>query len=193
MRIGVSVNHNHIAGQKNPSGAKDIELTDEKRQQLQDFIDDCDFIGVSSYFPVSVPPTKDDFVRGIDRCMAEFRQYGLSVPTTKPLQFSEVGIGGRSSQQGDHDVHKAAEKPWEGAGTLRHSAWRDLALRELRHQYHTALLDFLVSQPAPYRVSAAFFWSSGSWDPWGRTNPDFADRVITAAIERHNRLLEARP
>ena len=62
---------------------------------MQALIDDCDFIGMSFYAPVTVSPTPDDFVRGIDRFMGEFKQYGLSVPTTKPMQFSEVGIGGR--------------------------------------------------------------------------------------------------
>lgn len=193
MKIGVSLNHNHVAGQKNPTGVKDIELTAEKRQQLQDLIEECNFIGVSAYFPMGVPPTKDDIVRGIDGFTEELKQFGLTVSTETPLQFTESGIGGRSPLHGEIDVKAAAAKPWEGAGNPRHSPWKAPEMRKLRQQYHSALLEFLVTQPANYRVSAAFLWSSGSWDPWGRSIPEFADRVITADIERHNRGLEMQP
>lgn len=60
-------------------------------------------------------------------------------------------------------------------------------MRELRRQYHRALLEFLAEQPAHWRVSAAFFWSTGSWDPQGMQEPAFADPEIIRAIEAHNR------
>lgn len=187
MKIGVSLNHNHVAGQKNPTGVKDIELTAEKQQELQELIDECNFIGISSYFPMSVPPTKADFVRGIDAFMNEMKTFDLTVSTQVPLQLTEVGIGGRSSRHGEVDVKAAAAKPWEGAGLPQHSPWKDPAMRTLRVQFHRALLEFLVSQPSRYQVSSAFFWSSGSWDPWGRANSVFADSEIALEIERHNR------
>lgn len=190
MKIGVSLNHNKVAGQSNPTGAKDIVLTAEKRLVLQNLIEDCDFIGISAYFPMSVPPTKDDFVRGIDGFMSELNQFGLTVSSETPLQFTEVGIGGRSPLHGEIDVKSAAAKPWEGAGLPQHSPWKDPAMKALRVQYHQNLFDFLTVQPSRYRVTSAFLWSSGSWDPWGRGFPEFADPTIAVAIERHNRGLE---
>ena len=59
-------------------------------------------------------------------------------------------------------------------------------MQDLRRQYHRALLEFLAKQPARWHVSAAFFWSMGSWDPQGMRHPTFADPEIAAAIELHN-------
>ena len=155
---------------------------------MQALIDDCDFVGMSFYAPVTVSPTPDDFVRGIDRFMGEFKQYGLSVPTTKPMQFSEVGIGGRRLRSGEEpDPTKAVETPWEGTAFPRNNPWRDESMRSLRRQYHAALLQFLAQQPARWHVSAVFVWSMGSWDPIGLRQPEFADPEIIAAIEKHNR------
>jgi mannan endo-1,4-beta-mannosidase len=188
LKLGISLNHGGIAGKRNPNGAIDVKLTDEKRQQMQALIEDCDFVGMSFYAPVTVSPTPDDFVRGIDRFMAEFQQFGLFVPTTKPLQFSEVGIGGRRLRSGDEpDRSKAVEAPWEGTAFPRNNPWRNESMRSLRREYHAALLQFLAQQPARWRVSAVFVWSMGSWDPIGGRQPEFADPEIIAAIEKHNR------
>jgi hypothetical protein len=188
LKLGISLNHGGIAGARNPTGAKDLSPADEKRQQMQGLIEDCDFVGMSFYAPISVSPTPDDFVRGIERFMAEFKQYGLTVPTNKPMQFSEVGIGGRRLRNDENpDLTKAVAAPWEGTASTRNNPWRDESLRLLRRQYHRALLQFLETQPAQWRVSAAFVWSMGSWDPVGLRQPEFADPEIIAAIEKHNR------
>jgi hypothetical protein len=188
LKIGISLNHGGIAGRGNPTGTKDLLVSDEKREQMQGLINDCDFIGMSFYAPVSTSPTPDDFVRGINRFIGEFKQYGLSVPTDKPMQFSEVGIGGGRLQRGETaTVAKAVESPWEGTAFPRNNPWRDKSLQKLRRQYYDALLQFLATQPARYRVSAAFGWSMGSWDPIGLGQPEFADPEITAAIATHNR------
>jgi hypothetical protein len=60
-------------------------------------------------------------------------------------------------------------------------------MRSLRRQYHNALLQFLATQPAQWRVSGVFVWSMGSWDPVGLSQPEFADPEIIATIEKHNR------
>jgi hypothetical protein len=188
LKLGISLNHGGIAGRGNPSGAKDPSLSDDKRQQLQALINDCDFIGMSFYSPVTVSPSPEDFVRGIDRFMGEFKRFGLSVPADKPLQFSEVGIGGRHLRPGEKfNLAKAVESPWEGTAFPGNNPWRDESMRSLRRQYHSALLQFLETQPARWRVSDAFVWSMGSWDPIGFAQPDFADSEIIAAIEKHNR------
>jgi hypothetical protein len=115
----------------------------------------------------------------------------LTVPTTIPMHFSEVGIGGGRRRDSASDAAKAVAAPWEGTANAQDNPWTDEALRDLRRQYHEALLKFLATQPARWRVSAAFFWSMGSWDPLGHGHPGFADAEILAAIERHNRPLPA--
>jgi hypothetical protein len=189
LKVGISLNHGGIAGRGNPTGAPDIRLSNEGRDELQSLIDECDFVGMSFYRPVRVSPTADDFVRGIEHFMGEFREYGLKVATTKPMHFSEVGIGGGSAN-GRRDraptPARAAQTPWGGTGDPRHNPWRDPALQALRRRYHDALLEFLARQPAPWRVSAAFFWSSGSWDPQGMRDAEFADPRIIESIQRHN-------
>jgi mannan endo-1,4-beta-mannosidase len=187
LKLGISLNHGGIAGKRNPTGAKDVLLSDAKRQQMQALIDDCDFVGMSFYAPVTVSPTPDDFVRGINKFMDEFKQYGLSVPITKPMQFSEVGIGGGRLRRGEEpDPSKAVAAPWEGTANPRNNPWRQVSMQSLRRQYHAALLQFLKEQPAQWRVSAAFFWSMGSWDPIGQTQPEFADQEVIGATKRHN-------
>jgi hypothetical protein len=59
-------------------------------------------------------------------------------------------------------------------------------MRALRRDYHDALLNFLTTQPARWHVTAAFFWSMGSWDPQGMRHSAFEDEEISAAIVRHN-------
>ncbi len=189
IKTGISLNHSGIAGRGNPTGAKDIRLNDDQRRKMQALIDESDFVGMSFYAPVSVSPTTDDFVGGIHKFMNEFKEFGLNVPTSKPMQFSEVGIGGRHATRGVVDLKRAVETPWEGTANPRSSPWADASMQKLRRQYHTALMEFLATQPAEWRVSAAFFWSMGSWDPWGHGQPAFADKAITNAIEKHNRAL----
>jgi hypothetical protein len=187
LKIGISLNHGGIAGRGNPTGAADIRLSDEARGQMQSLIEECDFVGMSFYRPVSTQPTPDDFVRGIEHFMGEFREHGLTVPTTTPMHFSEVGIGGGRGSDVKSGPEQAVQAPWTGSGDPRTNPWRSAPLRELRRQYHRALLEFLADQPARWRVSAAFFWSMGSWDPQGMRHPEFADAEIVEAIERHNR------
>lgn len=186
-KIGVSLNHSGIAGEGNPTGVADIELADASRAALQSLINDCDFVGMSFYRPVSVSPTADDFVRGIDHFMGEFQKHGINVPTTKPMHFSEVGIGGgHEDESAVDDPALAVQSPWAGSGWPGVNPWKSPAMQELRRQYHRALLEFLAEQPARWRVSAAFFWSTGSWDPQGMRHPEFADPEIVREIDAHN-------
>jgi hypothetical protein len=189
LKIGISLNHDGIAGRGNPNGAADIQLNDDQRAQLQSLVNECDFVGMSFYRPVSVPPRVADFVRGIDHFMEEFRDHGLSVPMGTPLHFSEVGIGGgHDDDDVASDPAKAVMSPWAGSGDPRVNPWRSPEMRQLRRQYHDALLEFLTQQPARWRVSAAFFWSTGSWDPQGIRHAVFRDPAIAGEIDRHNRM-----
>lgn len=192
LKIGISLNHGGIAGKNNPTGAPDIELTSEQRRSMQKLIDTCDFVGMSFYRPVDVNPTRADFVRGIEHYMGEFQEFGLIVPTTKPMQFSEVGIGGSDTDDGAApNLAKAAAAPWEGTANPQNNPWRDPSLQALRRQYHRSLLEFMDAQPARWPVTAAFFWSLGSWDPLGQQNAEFADPEIVAAVIRHNQSIRS--
>jgi hypothetical protein len=112
------------------------------------------------------------------------------VPRSKPLHFSEVGIGGgHDEMDAAIDPAKAVETPWSGSGNPRVNPWRSVAMQQLRRDYHAALLQFLAKQPARWHVSAAFVWSTGSWDPLGMRHPEFADSEIIREIERHNQSL----
>jgi hypothetical protein len=188
LKIGFSLNHGGIAGERNPAGIDDIRLSDEKRREMQALIDECDFVGMSFYRPVSPTPTAEDFVRGIEHYMGEFQGHGLNVPVSKPMHFSEVGLGGGHAGAPTTESAKAVQTPWEGTSEPTKNPWRQPAMQKLRRQYHAALLDFLSRQPAPHRVTAAFFWSMGSWDPQGSSNGEFADPQIIEAIQRHNRV-----
>jgi hypothetical protein len=192
VKIGISLNHTGISGQGNPSNAENIALTEKQRAQMQLLIDESDFIGMSFYRPVSVPPRVGDFVRGVDNFMEEFREHGLSVPFGTPIHFSEVGIGGGHDEDDiASDPAKAAETPWGGSGNPRNNPWRNPAMQQLRRQYHHALLKFLEEQPARWPVSAAFFWSTGSWDPQGVRHSVFADQEISRAIQVHNQRIRS--
>jgi hypothetical protein len=186
LKLGISLNHSGIAGEGNPTGVADIRLSEDTRRHMQQLIDACDFIGMSFYRPVSTSPTPNDFVRGIDHFMREVESHGLMVPTDKPLHFSEVGLGGGSGGK-TSEPDQAVQVPWEGTTDPRRNPWRHESMRLLRQQYHQALLQFLSEQPARWHVTAAFFWSLGSWDPQGMRDLAFADPQIIAAIERHNR------
>jgi hypothetical protein len=187
LKIGVSLNHHGISGQGNPTGVEDIKLNETKRAQVMQLIDDCDFVGMSFYRPVSLPPTSADFVRGIEHFMNEFHEHGLVVPRSKPMHFSEVGIGGGYDEMdAAGDPAKAVQTPWSGSGNPRVNPWQNAAMRQLRRDYHAALLEFLSRQPAGWHVSAAFFWGTGSWDPLGMRHPEFADADIAEAVRAHN-------
>ena len=77
--------------------------------------------------------------------MNEFKQHGLTVPTSKPMQFSEVGIGGRRVIRGTADPDKAVQTPWEGTANPRSNPWKQPPMQKLRRQYHDALIHFWPS------------------------------------------------
>ncbi len=191
MKIGISCNHDKIAGEGNPKGRKDVQFTEEQRKEMQALIDECDFVGMSAYIQASNPPTVDDIARGINRFMKQFAALGLNVPTSKPMQFTEMGIGGREARAGGADLDQMLQAPWEGTAVVGKNPWVDESKRDLRRQYHQALIEFLTTQPADWKVTAAFFWSMGSWDPWGHGDPAFGDSEIQKAIKDHNRAAPA--
>ena len=178
LTIGVSLNHNELAGGHKP--------TPGQVKQLQGLLQECDYVGFSNYGPFEPPPSVDKFTTDCTRFLAELESHGLRVPPKTPLHFSEIGLGGAPNEDGEATVERAASSPWEGTKDAGNNPWTTAEMIALRRSYHEALLTFLQTQPGPRRVDAAYFWSEGSWEPLGVDQSAFADEVITRSIREHN-------
>ncbi|MCC7475001.1 MAG: cellulase family glycosylhydrolase [Pirellulales bacterium] len=187
VKLGVSLNHGGIAGRKIPIGAPESILPEQERQALQTFLEESDFLGMSFYAAISETPSPSDFVKGIEKYLGEFKAFQLTVPADLPMQFSEIAIGGGHPHGEEVSPASAAASPWEGSSDGERSPWKSPGMQQLRRNFHNALLEFLRTQPAPRPVTAAFLWSSGSWDPLGHSDSRFLDTTIAKQIELHNR------
>jgi hypothetical protein len=151
-----------------------------------------DFLGFSCYGVVGVPPKADDFTRIVHRFAEDLKRVGVELPEGLALHFSEVGLGGGGQTERYKDIgiartpEEAARSPWSGTSDPRQNPWTTEPMREYRRAYHRALLEFLRTQPAPWRVTAAFLWNTGSWDPYGFEDAAFADPEIVEMIRRYN-------
>ena len=178
VAIGVSLNHNDVAGGHKPKT--------EQLQSLQKLLDDCNFLGFSNYHPFELPPRTAQFTEDCQFFLKAISGYGLTVPPETPLHFSEIGLGGAPDKQGNVTPERAAAEPWEGIARGNKNPWASTEMADLRRKYHTAVLTFLRTQPGPRRVEKAYFWSEGSWDPLGIDRPQFADELIRRQIIQHN-------
>lgn len=178
LEVGVSLNHSGVTGEYEP--------TADERREVQALINDCDFLGFSNYSPFKLPPSPEQFGDSCQKLLDELAALSITLPDGTPMQFTEIGLGGHRA-----DPASAAAKPWEGGATARRSPWELEPMTQLRRDYHAALLDFLRTQPGPRRVSAAYFWSQGPWDPQGIDQPRFADEAIIEAIREHNEAVDA--
>lgn len=182
VAVGVALNWDGDNGGASPTAAE--------RAGFAALVEGCDFVGFSCYAPVSVPPTPDDFARATARFLDELHKLAGRPVRPQRLVMSEVGLGGGVPQPGGEGVvypapKEVAASPWEGRGRPRFDPWKDPALRQLRRDFHTALLGYL-STPKP-RVEKAFLWTEGPWDPQGVDTERFVDEEITQAIAEHNR------
>ncbi|MCA9231080.1 MAG: cellulase family glycosylhydrolase [Planctomycetales bacterium] len=179
LQLGVSLNFNRVSGEYQP--------TEEEQAEVQELVHECDFLGLSNYYWFDLPPAASGFSKGVEYFLRGMESHGVSVPPTLPLHFSEVGIGGCTVDgQLASSPEQAALTPWEGSDRLARNPWKSEAMRRFRLQYHQALLDFLQHQPESHRVTKAFLWSEGSWDPMDVTQAGFADEAIIALIQKHN-------
>lgn len=176
--VGLSLNHNDLAGGHEP--------TADERRELQRLFADCDFVGFSNYAPFDQRPTPQKFSRDCERFLARLKEYGIELPKDTPLHFSEIGLGGAPDKQGAVSVDRAMREPWEGASRPHKNPWTTPAMVSLRRDYYSALLSFLRDQPGPRRVDAAYLWSEGSWEPLGVFHPAFADEATVRAVQTHN-------
>jgi hypothetical protein len=184
LKTGVSINFNEVTGTFQPSEA---QLASVRR-----LLAASDFLGFSCYGVVGVPPKADDFTRIVHRFVEDLKRVGVQLPKGLALHFSEVGLGGGGQTGRFEDIgiartpEEAARSPWSGTSNPRKNPWVTEPMRAFRRAYHRALLEFLRTQPAPWRVTAAFLWDTGSWDPYGFDDAAFADPVIVEMIRHHN-------
>ncbi len=178
LRLGLGLNFNNVTGDHLP--------TNDQREQVQMLIDRCDFIGLSDYRWFDLPPEPADFEEAIRVFLQEMEKHGAKVPREMPLHFTEVGIGGGTEAGLAKTPAEAAVAPWEGSDDPNQNPWKPAAMQKFRVEFHQALLNFLAHQPTANRVTKAFLWSEGSWDPMGIIDQHFADEQIIKMIREHN-------
>ncbi len=179
LELGVSLNFTQVSGEDPP--------TAEQQQQVQQLINKSDFLGISNYRGFELPPKPGDFTVTIEHFLAEMKTRGVTVPANMPLHFSEIGIGGCTEDgQLTTSPSVASKTPWEGSDKISKNPWASSEMRGLRVDFHRALLKFLKHQPSRHRVTRAFLWSEGSWDPMDISEAGFVDNEITALIQQHN-------
>jgi hypothetical protein len=186
-RFGLSFNYQGVAGRANPA--------ETDSAALKKLWDACDFIGVSMYQRVSMPPRTEDFDLAVGLFAGEFNGLGCSLPSAKPLHFVEVGIGGGGLSESDWKPRipattaaDAARAPYLGSPSATEAdPWSDPSLKSLRAGYHRALCHYLADTRQRHPVQRAFLWSFGSWDPQGLGEPRFGDIDIIRLISEHNR------
>ena len=179
VRLGVALNWNGLAGQA------DTDRLD--RERIRAFFAACDFVGISCYAPVSVPPKAEDFATALDDFLVELRGLGGVLRPGGVVVMSEAGIGGGYPNRAGNRPTPAevAAKPYEGRGSSRFDPWASEDMKRLRTLYHVALCDFL-SSATEHPVEKAFLWSEGPWDPQGIADARFRDEEIARQISAHN-------
>jgi hypothetical protein len=86
LKTGVSINFHEVSGRYEPTAAQ--------RAALRTLIAESDFLGVSCYGFVRVPPRAEDFTNTVRAFAAEMEEQGVGLPEGLELHFSEVGLGG---------------------------------------------------------------------------------------------------
>ncbi|MGE3974381.1 MAG: hypothetical protein AB7F59_07650 [Bdellovibrionales bacterium] len=182
FQMGLSFNFNNTNG----------EFKNFPVNEVQNLFSRVDFIGISAYRGVSVPPQVADFPAIVQSFVTELNQLKVIVPPQKPLHFSEISIGGGDYKQTGKmasSVEELARAPWSGVGGAYNPAndpWQRADFAEFRRRYFKALMDFLRVPAAQYPVVASFIWNAGSWDVQGLYSPSYGDKVIVNAIRAHN-------
>lgn len=185
LKLGLGFNYQGVMGRTKPA-----EINQEALKSLWN---ELDFIGVSMYQGVSVPPVVADFDLAMGLFVGEFNALGCGFPATKPIHFVEVGLGGGGIEPTGvtkvpaQDAQQAARAPYMGSPDPQQAdPWASPELRQLRREYYSALCDYLEHPRQRFTVERAFLWSFGSWDPHGLSESKFADAEIVKRIERHN-------
>ncbi len=183
--FGLGFNFEMVSGQVTPDAAA--------QSALKRLWSECDFIGISLYQQLSVPPRAADFAFGVGHFVGQFFGYGCALPDDRPLHLVEVGLGGgghvtdTSFRTPAVDVKAAARTPFVGTNKAEENPWSHPALATFRQQTFQALLEFLSVPMTHHPVRAAYLWDVGSWDVQGLRDEVFADEEISRRIQEHNR------
>ena len=183
--FGLSFNYQEIAGPATP--AKLEQATLSKLWEV------CDFIGVSMYQTLEVPPRAENIALNFGHFVNQFAALGCALPAAKPLHLVEFGLGG-GAQLPDGGFHapapsaaEAARTPFVGTDKPAQNPWADPALVALRRQTYAAFCEFLSRPSTSSPVPAAYVWSYGSFDVHGLVTPAFTDEEISRRLRDHNR------
>ncbi len=184
LRLGISANYEGVAGK--------VEPDPPRQAAMRKLIAASDFVGLSCYAKVTVPPVMADFTACVDRFCQEFEAAGCPVPPDKSLRWTELGHGGGGF---DADwklkvpapsLERMGNAAFFGTDKPEENPWQDPTRVDFRRDFYKAALEFLSSQPARWRVENAYLWSYGSWDVHGIHGTAFGDAQIAEAIRRHN-------
>ncbi len=184
LRIGISANYEGVTGKVKPDASR--------QAAMRKLIAASDFVGLSCYAKVSVPPVVADFTACVDRFCEEFAAAGCPIPPDKLLRWTELGHGGGGF---DADwklkvpaplLERMGNAAFFGTDKPEENPWQDPERLVFRRDFYKAALAFLSTQPARWRVENAYLWSYGSWDVHGIHGTAFGDPQTAEAIRKHN-------
>ena len=190
LRLGISTNYEGVNGKIIPNSTQ--------QSAMQQLIAEADFVGISCYCKTGAIPDAADFQRCVESYCREYADLGCPIPESKPLRFTELGLGGGGF---DKDWKLVVPSPtpesmgkaaFFGTDELEKNPWLDEERSAYRRLFYKAALDFLKTQPAKWQVENAYLWSYGSFDVHGLKKPEFGDVSIAADIARHNQNPPAR-
>ncbi len=183
--FGLSFNHQEISGP--------ATIAERDREVLRELWQTCDFIGVSMYQKLEIPPREEGVASNFDQFLQHFADMGCPLPAGKPLHIVEFGIGG-GEQLPDGAFHtparsaqEAARTPFVGTDKPGQNPWLNPALAQLRRQTYAAFCSYLARPATRHPVPAAYVWSYGSLDVHGLVSAAFADVEISHRLQEHNR------
>lgn len=184
-KVGISLNFNKVGG----------TLTGGSPEQLlalQSLIDRVDFVGISAYHAVALPLQASSFAANIASLAGELALHSITLPLTKEIHFSEIGLGGGGAPHDGHTpaktVEECARSPWSGvrgAYSEEIDPWANAELRQFRFDFYKNLLEFLNAPNA--RVTEANIWNVNSWDVQGLYSNNYFDSDIIDLIANSNR------
>lgn len=187
LELGLGLNFNKVNGR----------LVNYSQAKVQKLFDAVDFIGISAYKSVSIPPKPGDFQSIVDSFISELGKLGIKENPKMPLHFSEIGIGGGDSNQSGNmagDLRELARSPWSGVKgeySDKNNPWLVPEYQDFRRKYFDGLVGFLATPAKKYKVVATFIWNTGSWDVQGIYSevPRFSDEEVVGSIRKYNESL----
>ncbi len=220
IQIGISTNFNKLSGvgieiidpseyvRRYPELWESVKHTFDLNE-IHGLLDDIDYVGMSSYPSLSPRFPTRQVENAISQFDFEFSFFGVTVADLiakgKKIHFSEYGVGGGISQNGDvkaTDAAGAASRPFFGifnAYKRSTDPWvlYDLNIpsevRDYQRYFYGKTLEYLGNaRRYKYQVDAAFLWNQSSWDvqavyPESTTaEGSYRDPVIVDMINKHN-------